>query len=479
MTGGGGDFGDGNGNGEGGGRPPQDPFGPGGAEGGRGGAPDPFADPPAAPADPFGGPPGAAPKTVVIMDPAPAPAPETAAEGEGPSPPPSPLAEPDADGWYARARAADPEAEAAALAEAEAALQQETRAAIAAALQDMARDPTGWDFTAAARLLQAANPQMPRIGASDRISRDPVRFGHVPTLAFSASELLHFGKRDADDPHEDGPMELMGFQFGLWGPNGALPEFITEELLQRDDDGRMDEATPAFADIFHHRLISLLYAAWERAQIAVGRDRPGDDPWEGWLGALQGGHGPDSRAWTHRDALPDTMRRRLAGWFSSGPKSARGAASVATETVGAPVEAQEFVGEWLPISPDQRARFAPEHEFGAEGGMQLGRDVVVGARYFSLQTRIRLRTAPLTLTQYRDLLRSGRLFPVLRDAMRAYLGLAMAWELQPVLDVGEAPPPVLDGSLHLGWDCWLSSAPPMRDLDDLVLDGAFSGGPDA
>jgi type VI secretion system protein ImpH len=338
------------------------------------------------------------------------------------------------------------------------------------AMADLVADPTGYEFLAAARLIQAANPDKPRIGASDRISQDAVRFGQIPTLNFASSELRHFRRRE-----DGGPMEMMGFHFGVFGPDGALPEFVTEELLVPDDDGRRDEATPAFVNLFHHRLTSLLYAAWEKAQIAVGRDRPGADPWEGWLGAVQGAHGADPRAWQNRDHLPEELRRRLSGWFASGPKSAAGVESVATEAIGAPVTVHEFCGEWLPIAKDQRARFASPENFGAEGGMRLGQDIVVGDRYYSLQTRVRLRTSPLSLAQYRDLLRTGQLFPVLRDAMRGFLGLAVGWELQLVLDAGQAPTPKLDGSLRLGWDVWMSDNPPMRDLDDLSLEGTYAG----
>jgi type VI secretion system protein ImpH len=107
--------------------------------------------------------------------------------------------------------------------------------------------------------------------------------------------------------------------------------------------------------------------------------------------------------------------------------------------------------------------------------MRLGQDIVVGERFYSLQTRLSLRTAPLSLAQYRDLLRSGQLFSVLRDAMRAFLGLGIGWELRLVLDEGAAPAPRLDGSLRLGWDMWLSASPPMRDLDDLFLEGSYGG----
>jgi type VI secretion system protein ImpH len=337
------------------------------------------------------------------------------------------------------------------------------------AMAELMADPTGYEFLAAVRLIQAANTDKPRIGASDRISQDAVRFGQIPTLSFAPSELRHFRRRD------DGKLEMLGFHFGVFGPDGALPEFVTEDLLVPDDNGRRDDATPAFINLFHHRLTSLLYAAWERAQLAVGRDRPGQDPWEGWLGALQGADGMDRRAWKARDNLPDELRRNLTGWFSSGPKSAAGAEAVATAVIGSPVLVEEFAGEWLPIAGDQRARFASPESFGVDGGMRLGQDIVIGSRYFSLQTRLHLRTAPLNLAGYRDLLRTGALFPVLRDAMRGFLGLAVGWELQPVLEEGEAPIPRLDGTLRLGWDVWLSDKPPMRDLDDLSLEGTYAG----
>jgi predicted component of type VI protein secretion system len=43
------------------------------------------------------------------------------------------------------------------------------------------------------------------------------------------------------------------------------------------------------------------------------------------------------------------------------------------------------------------------------------------------------------------------------------------------LEEGEAPIPRLDGTLRLGWDVWLSDKPPMRDLDDLSLEGTYAG----
>ncbi len=173
-----------------------------------------------------------------------------------------------------------------------------------------------------------------------------------------------------------------------------------------------------------------------------------------------------------RDALPDDLRRRLAGRFAAGPRSAAGLAAVVEEIAGVGVEVEEFRPEWLPIAPDQRARL---------GGpaMGLGVEIVLGDRYFSLQSRLRIRTDRLTIEEYRALLPPGALFARLRDGIRSFLGLAVGWEAQLTLDADAIPPLRLGAEgappLRLGWETWLTDDSPRRDADDLVLEGTYSG----
>lgn len=322
-------------------------------------------------------------------------------------------------------------------------------------LAELSDEPWRFDFFAAARAIQAAHPDRPRLGASEWIGEDPVRFKQEPTMAFQASGVVGFGRREGE-----GPYELSTVFFGVFGPNGALPHHITERAIAAALQ-KKERTLPDFVDIFHHRLLSLLYRGWERGQIAVSRDRPGEDVYARYLNALFGA-APDE--FRDRDALPDDTRRYLAGWFASRPPSAAGIAAILETVTGERVELAEFVGEWLPVGPDQ-------HSALGLGAVTLGQDTLIGDRQYSLQSRIRMRLGPMSLARYRALLPTGALFPMVRDAMRSYLGLAWGWELQLVLRATEKPPLRLDASCALGWDGWLGEDESFADADDLRLDG--------
>ena len=80
---------------------------------------------------------------------------------------------------------------------------------------------------------------------------------------------------------------LAGFFFGLFGPNGPLPLHLSEYAKDRE---RLyhDSTFRAFADIFHHRMMSLFYRAWADAQPTVAMDRPDEDRFARYAGAVFG-----------------------------------------------------------------------------------------------------------------------------------------------------------------------------------------------
>ena len=327
-------------------------------------------------------------------------------------------------------------------------------------LAELSEAPWRFEFYAAVRAIQAAHPDKPRIGTSAWIHEDPVRLKHEPSMAFQPSALTGM-RRGAGDA----PDELSSVCFGVFGPNGALPHHVTERAIEAVVQ-RKQRQLPDFVDIFHHRMLSLLYRGWEAGQIAVSRDRPGEDAYARFLNALFGTAPPEFR---DRDALPDDTRRYLTGVFASRPKSAAGLMSILETVSGERVEVVEFVGEWLPVAPNQRTALGMR-------AATLGQDTLMGERLFSLQSRVRVRVGPMSLSSYRALLPCGQLYPAVRDAIRSFLGLAWGWDLQPVLRATEKPPLRLDGSCALGWDSWFGEDESFADADDLKLDGSFTAG---
>ena len=163
------------------------------------------------------------------------------------------------------------------------------------ALQNVLRDrPESFEFFEALRWLECAYPDKPRFGHSAKPAEDAVRLCQTPSLAFAPRTVERF------EQQEDGkPPRMYGLFFGLFGPNAPLPLHLTEYALDRKLNAR-DSTFIAFADIFHHRMLSLFYRCWADAQPTVQLDRPGEDRFSLYMGALVGLSTPNLQA---RDVL--------------------------------------------------------------------------------------------------------------------------------------------------------------------------------
>src|SRR5256885_2083353 len=122
------------------------------------------------------------------------------------------------------------------------------------------------------RYLQARHPALPRLGQATRPKDEPLRLGQDPSLAFAPATIAEILPSRAGEPER-----MTVWNFGLYGPNGPLPTHITEyvrERLRQHDDATLAR----FSDIFHHRMLLLLFRAWSDAQPTASLDRPGEDP---------------------------------------------------------------------------------------------------------------------------------------------------------------------------------------------------------
>ena len=121
--------------------------------------------------------------------------------------------------------------------------------------------------------------------------------------------------------------------FGLFGPDGPLPLHLTEYARDRSRNHR-DPSLQRFADIFHHRALSLFYRAWANSRPTISFDRPEDDRFALYTGALIG-LGMESLR--NRDAMPDLTKLHFAGHLSCQTRHAEGLASILSEFFKMPV----------------------------------------------------------------------------------------------------------------------------------------------
>ena len=323
-------------------------------------------------------------------------------------------------------------------------------------LDDLLARPWAWDLFAAVEAVHAAQPDLPAPGRSSRIADDPVRLRQRPTLAFKASPVVA-ARRSA--PGGRPTIELEQIAFGPLGPSGPLPVHVTDDAIHEAKEGR--PWLSGFLDVFTHRMLHLMVRAWQSARLASRQAFTADDPWPRRIASLFGAGPAEFR---NRDAFPDDLKLHMAGWLASKRRSRAALAGVLEAAVGAPVEVQEHAPEWLPMPEAEQSRL------GAQGAT-LGRDLTLGPRFFSLQSRLRVRTAPLDADSFADLLPGGPRLAAARDAARMLMGLAANWELQLRLKPEAVPDLALDGRRRLGLDSWLA-ADRRRLAADVVLEGA-------
>lgn len=313
-----------------------------------------------------------------------------------------------------------------------------------------------FDLFFALRCLQALNPEQPRLGHALRPRSEPLRMGQDPSLAFAPATLA-----EVLPPLAGQPERITVWSFGLYGPHGPLPTHLTEyarERLRQHDDATLAR----FSDIFHHRLLLLLFRAWSDAQPVTSLDRPDDDLFSRHLGSLIG---LGETSMLQRDAVPDPAKRLMAGHLSRWSRNPEGLASALQAYFGVPVRVIEFCRHHLELEPVQQTRLQ-RHACNS----QLGRDAVLGARVPDVQSKFRLRIGPLSLIQYQAFLTCGEAFQALIDWVRTYVGIEYAWDYELVLRRSEVPSAQLGGTGRLGWTTWLHSARRSRDADDFRLD---------
>ena len=324
-------------------------------------------------------------------------------------------------------------------------------------LERLRQEPWRLGFYTALRLVECAWPEKPRIGRSVHVGDDPIRLGQEPSLAFAPSTLapLH----PANDHR---PARLPVYFFGLLGPNGPLPLHLTEYARNRLRNSD-DPTFVAFCDIFHHRMLSLFSRAWAQAQPTVNLDRPEDDRFAVYVGAMAG---LGMKSLMGRDALPDSAKLHWAGRLAGQTKNPEGLRAMIAGFLGMPVEIDEFVGQWLKLPADSLCRLGESPTTGT-----LGLTAVAGSRIWDCRQKFRIVLGPLRLEQFRRMLPGSKTKSMNRlvALVRNYIGDELAWDVNLVLRKEDVPPLRLGGDAQLGMTTWTSSQKAEEDARDVIL----------
>ena len=326
----------------------------------------------------------------------------------------------------------------------------------AVALENALRDhPEAFEFFEAARRLECAFPERPRLGHSAKATDDFVRLCQTPSLAFAPKTVDRYQPGGAGKP-----ARLHGLFFGLFGPNAPMPLHLTEYAMERKLNAK-DSTFIAFANIFHHRMMSLFYRAWADSQPTVELDRPAEDHFRLYMGALVGLATPGLDG---RDALPDQFKRFFAGRLLQQTRNAEGLKGLLERFFRIPVGIVEFVTEWMRLPSSAHLRLGGSGEVAA-----LGLTAVAGEYVWGSQQRFRLRLGPLSRAEFNNFLPGGEALRQLVAAVKTYVGEEKAWDVQLVLKKADVPTTRLGQGGRMGLSTWMGQPRRDGDADDVVL----------
>jgi len=292
--------------------------------------------------------------------------------------------------------------------------------------------PERFHIFQAMRLIEAQYHKHPRLGRSRRPKQDPVRLKQRVDMAFASSTVARFVPRNEKTKE---PGELSQYMFGLFGPNGPLPLHLTEYAYNRERSFR-DPTFKAFGDIFHHRMLSLLYRAYASGEPTSSYDRAKEvDPFAQKVASFIGLKG---KAFSNRDAMPDLAKLRYAGRLAHSTRNEEGLLALISGFFGAPATMESFVGTWLDLDPKDT------WELGNPAKpAKLGQSCSIGSKVWTRQAKFRFRVGPVSLAEYKRLLPGGDSLKRLKSLVNNYMGEALMWDMNLVLRKGEAEPAML------------------------------------
>ena len=332
-----------------------------------------------------------------------------------------------------------------------------------------------FDFFQAVRLISGfrqqeadrrSNVEAAPVGTDNAIDKEDVTFRSHPSFSFPANEIQSAGENTSVIPDE-----LTVAFMGLIGPSGILPDHYTRRILDEMRDGK--HSLHDFLDLFHHRLVSLFYRAWQkyRAEVTWESARTGadEDPFSNSLYALSGLSEKQAR---DRLSFDDSTIAFYSGHFSSGSRSMTGLEDLLSDYFDLPVKIEQYCARWLYLNDDDTSRLPSRSD--SEGRFcTLGRDFVLGSRIRDVQSKFRISLGPLNYEQFERFLPIGEECRSLSDMVLLYVGNDQDFDIRPVLTASEIPVMRLNSkegqASYLGWNTWLQSRPFAKNARNAVF----------
>ncbi|WDE01445.1 type VI secretion system baseplate subunit TssG [Thalassomonas actiniarum] len=293
-----------------------------------------------------------------------------------------------------------------------------------------------YELFALLRAIERLSPLYPGLGCSKTPRDDPVRLGQSPLLAFFPSAISEIKK------HPDKHLyKIKNSYWGLFGCNGPLPTHLSEYALQRKI-AKKDATLCEFADIFHHRLLSLYYRAWKTGQASLHFDKSTNNEFHKHISAL-------SRNKSFEQQKQSTALL-YCGLLTNKNTSLAVIEQILAHQLAVTTKLLPLQGQWLQID-------AKDLSLLGKSNSHLGKSAINGRHVFDRLNKICLCLSRLSLRQYLSFLPREAGHRELRSLVNLLVPEEMTIEVQLTLRPGHATSSHLKNNTHLGFNSWLGN----------------------
>lgn len=302
-----------------------------------------------------------------------------------------------------------------------------------------------FSFYQAIRLIHALDPEAPKVGFQGPVERERVRLRPNLSLGFAVADIERIGQTLF--PDETPRWHIDANFLGLYGPASPLPTTYTEEILNDEFQNESESLVRGFLDLFHHRLLSLLYRGWEKYRHTVQYDPRGRDFLSSRLLMLIGADLPWLPESQH---LPAGRLLAYAGLLTQRPRSAESLRAMLQEHFP---EGEVSLTQCLPRS--KRIMASQLNRLGMLNS-RLGVDCTLGSSIVDAAGSFGVRVGPLDFENYTDFMPDRDSMAQLNELVDMFNSDGMDYEVTVVLHGEEVPGLQLGNPVRrLGYSSWL------------------------
>jgi len=256
-------------------------------------------------------------------------------------------------------------------------------------------------------MMERLYPAAPPVGGQGPAHDERIRLRGDTSLIFASSDVSEMTLEQYPDGQKRARISVAFM--ALYGSVSPLPTHFAEQIALNDYQGG-PQPIRDFLDVFHHRLLSLVYRSWTKYRLPVMYRKRGTDPFTRRMFCAVGLDGFKD----HETPLDRFFFLRYAPILTSKSRSARGLEVVLGDLFGEMgVKIEQFVGHWTLIEKPLRNKLGVMNH-------QLGESLTIGRYVFDGTGRFTIVLGPVGYDEYLSFLPGGHRQPVLRGVVDTF-----------------------------------------------------------